>query len=222
LEGLSVRFFRFVRSGVLHLDASPRGERSISRQLTREFAGVWKQANPGGQIIYRDLGHNPVPLVTETFIAAVYTPVDVRSPELRAAVATAEQVIAELEVGTDYLFGVPMYNFSVPAGFKAYVDQIVIPGRTYTVDESGRKEGLLLGKKATVITCSGWFYGKGSRLAACNYQEPWIRTIFALIGVTSVDFVVADGLAEIDCGKRERELYLRPIRERVQRKPGER
>ncbi|HEY6333733.1 MAG TPA: NAD(P)H-dependent oxidoreductase, partial [Blastocatellia bacterium] len=56
---------------LLHLDASPRGDRSVSRQLTRDFALAWKQAQPAGKIIYRDLGRNPVPLVTETFIAAV-------------------------------------------------------------------------------------------------------------------------------------------------------
>jgi FMN-dependent NADH-azoreductase len=207
---------------LLHLDASPRGARSVSRQLTRDFALAWKQAHPGGQIIYRDLGRNPVPLVTETFIAAVYTPPGARSPELRAAVATSDQLISELETATEYLFGVPMYNFSVPAGFKAYIDQIVVPGRTFTIDESGCKKGLLHGKKATVITSSGWLYRNGSPLAACNYQEPWIRMILALIGVTSVDFVVADGLAEIDRGKRDREQYLRPIREEVQRKAGRR
>jgi len=82
--------------------------------------------------------------------------------------------------------------------------------------------GLLHGKKATVITSSGWLYRNGSPLAACNHQEPWIRMILAFIGVTSVDFFVADGLAEIDRGKRDREQYLRPIREEVQRKAGRR
>jgi FMN-dependent NADH-azoreductase len=68
---------------LLHIDASPRTERSVSRQLTHEFVMAWKEANPGGHTIYRGLGHNPVPLVTETFIAAVYTPPEMRSPELR-------------------------------------------------------------------------------------------------------------------------------------------
>jgi FMN-dependent NADH-azoreductase len=207
---------------LLHIDASPRGDRSVSRRLTGDFALAWRQAHPGEQIIYRDLGRNPVPLVTETFIAAVYTPPGARSPELDAAVATSDQLISELETATEYVFGVPMYNFSVPAGFKAYVDQIVLPGRTYTIDESGQKKGLLHGKKATVITSSGWLYRNGSPLAICNHQEPWIRTILALIGVTSVNFVVADGLAEIERGKRDREHYLMPIREEVQRRAGQR
>ena len=80
---------------LLHLDASPRGDRSITRRLTHDFALAWKQAHPRGQIIYRDLGRNPVPLVTETFIAAVYTPPAARSPELRAAVAISDQLISE-------------------------------------------------------------------------------------------------------------------------------
>jgi hypothetical protein len=122
---------------------SPRGDRSISRQLTRDFAAGWKQAHPEEQIIYRDLGHDPVPLVTETFIAAVYTPPEARSPELRATVATSDQLVSELKAATEYIFGVPMYKFSVPAGFKAYIDQIVIPGPTYRIDESGCKKDLL-------------------------------------------------------------------------------
>jgi FMN-dependent NADH-azoreductase len=203
---------------LLHVDTSPRGDRSISRRLTHDFATAWKQAYPSGEIIYRDLGHDPVPLVTEAFIAAVYTPPVARPAELRAAVAMSDQLIYELQAATDYVFGVPMYNFSVPAGFKAYIDQIVVPGRTYTIDKSGCKKGLLHGKKAAVITSSGWMYRSGSPLAPYNHQEPWIRTILALIGVTNVDFIVADGIAEIERGQRTREQYLKPIREAVRRR----
>ena len=207
---------------LLHIDASPRGDRSISRQLTRDFAVSWKEANPDGKIIYRDLGRDPVPLVTEKFIAAVYTPPEARSPELRAAIATSDQLISELQTATDYVFGVPMYNFSVPAGFKAYIDQIVLPGRTYTYskDGSGNREGLLTGKKATVIMSRGWSYQNGSPLSACNLQEPWIRMILGFIGVNDVDFVVAEGVANLDRSNGDREHYLQPIREEVRLKAG--
>jgi FMN-dependent NADH-azoreductase len=205
---------------LLHIDASPRSNRSVSRQLTHEFAIAWKEANPEGQIIYRDLGHSPVPLVTETFIAAVYTPPEVRSPELRAAISTSDQLISELQTATDYVFGVPMYNFSVPAGFKAYIDQIVIPGRTYayTADGSGSRRGLLKEKKATVIMSRGWLYRNGSPLSSCNLQEPWIRMILGFVGVTDIEFVVAEGTAHFDRGKVGRDEYLRPIREQVRLK----
>jgi FMN-dependent NADH-azoreductase len=207
---------------LLHIDASPRSDRSVSRQLTHEFALTWKDANPDGQIICRDLGHNPVPFVTETFIAAVYTPPAMRSPELRAAISTSDQLISELETATDYVFGVPMYNFSVPAGFKAYIDQIVVPGRTYTYTAggSGSRTGLLKGKKATVIMSRGWLYQNGSPLSSCNLQEPWIRMILGFVGVVDIEFVVVEGIANLDRGKVEREEYLRPIREQVRLKAG--
>jgi FMN-dependent NADH-azoreductase len=204
-------------STLLHIDTSPRGERSVSRQLTHDFTSAWKQAHPAGKTIYRDLGHNPVSFVNETWIAAAYTPPDAHSPELRAALAISNELIAELETASDYVFGVPMHNFSVPATFKAYIDQIVRVGRTFAVDESGYK-GLLHDKSATVITCSGGAYGTGSPLAPYNYQEPWIRAILGFIGLTKVEFVVADGLSEVEFGKRDREQYLKPIREDVLRK----
>ena len=207
---------------LLHIDFSPRGDRSTSRELTREFAGAWKEANPDGQVIYRDLGRDPVPLVTDTFIAAVYTPPEARSAELRAAIATSDQLISELQTATDYVFGVPMYNFSVPAGFKAYIDQIVVPGRTYTytADGSGFRTGLLKGKKATVIMSRGWLYRDGSPLSSCNLQEPWIRMILGFVGITDIDFVAAEGVAHLDRGNGEREQYLKPIRERLRFKAG--
>jgi FMN-dependent NADH-azoreductase len=205
---------------LLHIDASPRSDRSVSRQLTHEFAIAWKEGNPDGQIIYRDLRHSPVPLVTETFIAAVYTPPEMRSPELRAAISTSDQLISELQTASDYVFGVPMYNFSVPAGFKAYIDQIVIPGRTYayTADGSGSRTGLLKEKKATVIMSRGWLYRNGSPLSNCNLQEPWIRMILGFVGVTDIEFVVAEGTAHLDRGKVGRDEYLRPIRDQVRLK----
>ena len=110
-----------------------------------------------------------------------------------------------------------MHNFSVPAVFKAYIDQIVRAGRTFAVEESGYR-GLLTGKKATVITSSGGVFRSGSPFAPYNYQEPWIRTVLGVIGVTDVEFVVADGLSEVEFGKRDREEYLKPIREQVQQK----
>jgi FMN-dependent NADH-azoreductase len=204
-------------STLLHIDSSARGERSVSRQLTRDFANTWKQAHPGGKIIYRDLGHDHVPLVTENFIAAAFSPPDALSPELRSALAISDELIGELEAANEYVFGVPMYNFSVPAAFKAYIDQIVRVGRTFAVDESGYK-GLIGGKKATVITSSGGVYRTGSPAASFNLQEPWIRSILGFIGIIDIEFVVADGLTEVELGKRNREEYLKPIRQQVQQK----
>jgi FMN-dependent NADH-azoreductase len=202
---------------LLHIDSSARGERSVSCQLTRDFAHAWQQAHPDGKIIYRDLGRNPVPLINETMIVANFTPLDALSAELHEALTISNELIGELETANEYVFGIPMYNFSVPAAFKAYIDQIVRVGRTFAVDESGYK-GLLHGKKATVITSSGGVYRAGSPAAPYNLQEPWIRSILGFIGLTDVEFVVADGLSEVELGKQNREEYLKPIRKQVQQK----
>ena len=61
-------------SHVLHHDASPRGERSHSRKLSKAFVEAWVKAHPGDTVTYRDLGHHPVPLVDELLIGATYTP----------------------------------------------------------------------------------------------------------------------------------------------------
>jgi FMN-dependent NADH-azoreductase len=204
-------------STLLHIDSSARGERSVSRELTHDFANAWQKAHPGGEIIYRDLGRKPVPLMSETMIVANFTPPNALSAELREALAISDELISELETANEYVFGVPMYNFSVPAAFKAYIDQIVRVGRTFAVDESGYK-GLVLGKKATVITSSGGVYRTGSPAAPYNLQEPWIRSILGFIGITDVEFIVADGLSEVEFGKRNREEYLKPIRKQVQQK----
>jgi len=125
------------------------------------------------------------------------------SPELRGALAASNELIDELETANEYVFGVPMYNFSVPAAFKAYIDQIVRVGRTFAIDESGYK-GLVVGKRVTIIASSGVVYRTGSPAALFNLQEPWIRSILGFIGITNIEFVVADGLSEVELGKRNR------------------
>ena len=133
------RFLTFIpRKGdemakVLHLDASPRGERSHSRRLSKSFVNAWLASHPGDPVTYRDLGHNPVPLVNEPMIAAAFTPPpkpDRRKPF--SALKISNELIDELFAHDIYIFGIPMYNFGVPAGFKAYIDQIVMVGPAFT------------------------------------------------------------------------------------------
>ena len=122
---------------VLHLDASPRGERSHSRKLSRTILESWLRAHPDDQVTYRDLGRSPVPLVDEPMIGAAFTPPDARTPEQREAIKASDALVDELLAADTLIFGVPMYNFGVPAGFKAYIDQIVRAGRPSAVPTPG-------------------------------------------------------------------------------------
>jgi len=179
---------------ILHLDASPRGDRSVSRTLSKEFITHWKTAHPNDTVTYRDLGHHPVPLIDEPWIAAAYSAPDQHTPEQAAAIRPSNELVDEFLAADRYVFAVPMYNFSIPANFKAYLDQIVRTGRTFSVDETGYK-GLVHNKKMTIITAQGGTYPEGSPTYAYDLQTPYLKLIFGFIGITDIDFVHVDSLA---------------------------
>ncbi len=196
-------------SSLLHLDSSPRGDRSITRQLTHEFAEAWKAAHPGATITYRDLAESKVPFITEDWIAGAFAHGEV-TPEQKEALAVSDELVAELKAADHYVFGVPMYNFSVPGAFKAYIDQIVRVGQTVNFNEKGFA-GLLTGKTVTIITASGSVFREGTPMVSYNFQTPYLRTVLGFLGLTEVEFIVADGVNDVNFGKVDRETYLKPI-----------
>lgn len=174
---------------ILHVDTSPRGARSRSRRVSADFIAAWRTVHPADEVVYRDLGRHPVPPVSEAWIAAAYTPPGDHDDAQRQAIAVSNELVDELLAADIYVFGVPMYNFSVPAPFKAYIDQVVRPGRTVQF-EAGGPRGLLSGKRMFVLTSRGLDgYGPGEAAEAWNFQDPYIRAIFAYIGVTDATFI---------------------------------
>lgn len=189
---------------LLHIDASPRGDRSVSRSLARAFVTEWQSRNPNGTVTYRDLGHNPVPLVSETWISAAFNAPQNRTPEEAEEIAVSETLIDEFLSADCYVFGVPMYNFSIPAGLKAYLDQIIRVNRTFSVDDSGY-HGLAQGERALFTISQGGRYRPGTAAHAYDMQMPYLKLAFGFIGVTDVTFIKADKLAE---GEQSREQSL--------------
>ncbi|OKH55656.1 FMN-dependent NADH-azoreductase [Calothrix sp. HK-06] len=175
---------------ILHIDSSPRSERSISRLLTKEFITAWKQAYKHDTVTYRDIGHYVIPPIDETWIAAAFSRSRELSPELEAALKISDELIDELLAADLCVFGVPMYNYSIPANFKAYIDQIVRVKRTFTVGQDGY-EGLVKDKKILVITTRGGTYSNSQ----LDFQEPYLRAIFELIGITDITFIHAENLS---------------------------
>ena len=179
---------------ILHIDSSPRGDRSISRTATKDFITAWKQAHPNDTVTYRDLGHHPVPHVDESWIAAAFTPPQQRSPELNQAIELSDSLVNEFLAAERYVFGIPMYNLSIPSTFKAYIDQIVRVGRTFAVTEQGLAGLVDSSKKMLVITARGGSYQQGTPAASYDLQEPYIRSIFGFIGITDIKFIHVDNL----------------------------
>lgn len=179
-------------SKILLVNSSARFERSNTRRLTQQFVQQWQRAHSGSVLISRDLAAEPVPPVTEPWIIGAFAPPENHTPAVKAALGVSDQLIDELLSAEHYVFGVPMYNFNVPSTFKSYIDQIVRVGRTFNVGPAGY-EGLVKGKKALVVTSSGGSFQAGTPYAAYNFQEPYLRAVFGFLGVTDVQFVVADG-----------------------------
>ena len=97
-----------------------------------------------------------------------------------------------------------MYNFTLPSQLKAWIDRLLIAGKTFRYGPNG-PEGLAGGKRVIVAISRGGFYGPGSANAAAEHVESYLRTVFGFIGVTDLEFVAADGV-QIGPEHRERAL----------------
>jgi FMN-dependent NADH-azoreductase len=198
---------------LLHLDSSPL-ESSISRELTREFVKTWKAAHPNESVIYRDVAaQTPKPL-DAAWIGAGFTPVDARTAEQKALLAPSEELIVELERADEYVFGVAMHNFSIPSTLKLWIDQVARSGRTFSYGANG-PQGLLQGKKATVVIASGGVYAAGTPMGGLNFVEPYLKAVLGFLGVTDVTFVTAGGAAQVMMGAVDRAVFLKPTLEQV-------
>src|ERR1700757_4477289 len=194
---------------LLHIDSSPLGDASISRQLTKEFVQTWKKANPNGKVITRDLSSTVLTPVPAEWVGAAYTPEETRTPAQRERLASSDTLIAELQAADEYVFGVPMHNFSVPSVLKLWIDLIARTGKTFSY-ASGSPEGLLKGKKATFLIASGGNYDPSTALAAFNFVEPYLRTVLGFLGVTDTKFITASGAAALNFGQIDRQTFLKP------------
>ena len=194
---------------LLELDSSPLAEASISRQLTAEYVRGWKLANPDGKVITRDLSITSIAPINAAWIGAVYTPEEARTPEQRTLLAQSDSLITELEAADEYVFGVPMHNFSIPSILKLWLDQVARVNKTFSY-ATGTPVGLLTGKKATIIASSGGRYDAGTAMASFNFVEPYLRTVFGFLGVRDTTFVTAGGASALNYGKIDRQAFLQP------------
>lgn len=181
---------------ILHIDSSARAARSHTRRLSARFIEAWLARRPGDTVIRRDVGLEPPPPVTETWIAAAFTKPERRTPEMHAALAISDALVDELERADLIVAGVPMYNFGLPAQMKAWVDNIVRVGRTFGFDRSRPGEPywpMLSGKRLVTLGARGdWGYQPGERLAGLNHVEPHLHTVFRYIGVTDAVSIAAE------------------------------
>ncbi len=170
---------------ILHIDASARREGSATRDLSDRIV---KHLN-AGRIIRRDLA-TPLPLLTEDWINANFTPADQRDEVQRDQLALSDDLVAELQKSDVIVIGLPIYNFSVPAAFKAWIDLVARAGLTFSYSENGPK-GLLEGKRAVLAIASGGT-AVGSEI---DFATNYAKHVLGFIGIQDVDVVAADQMA---------------------------
>ena len=201
-------------STLLKLDSSPMGDHSISRKLTTKFADTWLKSHPDGNVITRDLTTLNLPVVDASWIAAAHQPEEALTGDQKKALAISDSLIADLQQADEYVIGVPMHNFGIPSTLKLWIDQIARGGKTFTYGAAGPK-GLLIGKKATLLIASGGVYEPGTAMASFNFVAPYLRTVFAFLGVADVNIIAAEGTAQLMTGKVDPAAFLAPSLEKV-------
>ncbi len=157
-------------SYLLHIDSSSLGEASVSRQVAQAFLDGWE-----GEVVHRDLAATPVPHLSAAGITARATDPAQYSAEQAAAAAVQDALIEEFLGAGAYLFTVPMYNLTMPSVFKAWLDQIIVDGRTLNREGPSRTAG----RPAVVISARGGGYGPGTPRHGLDYVVP---TLEALLG----------------------------------------
>jgi FMN-dependent NADH-azoreductase len=173
---------------VLVINSSAAREGSVSRTLVEEAVARLQEANPFAEILRRDLGTTPVPhLTVQTLNGVRGVP---STPEEQQARTLSNELIAELRAADTIVIGAPMYNFGVTTALRSWFDYVLRAGETFSYSEAGPK-GLLPGKRVIVIESRGGLYSEGPA-QSIDFQEPYLRHLFAFIGITDVTFVRAE------------------------------
>ena len=181
---------------LLHIDASARGSRSLSRRLSEHFVSVWMARRPSDTVIVRDVGRNPPPITTEFWIGSVFTAEDERTNEQRDAIKASDELIAELDKADIIVLGTPMYNYGMPAALKAWFDNVIRIGKTFTFDPARGDyplEPIMTGKTLVILSARGEFgFEPGGVREAMNHLETHIRTCARYLGVEQTHLIAID------------------------------
>ncbi len=180
---------------LLHIDSSPRAA-SVSSHLAAAFVARWRQQNPTGAIVHHNPSLERIPYLDEAMAEALLDPSSEPTPERVRALATSDRFVDELLAADVLVLGVPMWNLSIPASLKAWIDLIVREGRTFAFTPTGVAPLVPPGKKVFVFCARGGAYPEGSAMRALDFQEPYLRTILGVIGLTQIEFIHAERQSE--------------------------
>ncbi|WP_028799356.1 FMN-dependent NADH-azoreductase [Streptomyces sp. 142MFCol3.1] len=173
---------------LLHIDSSVfTGSASSSRSVTATFRKNWEEQHPEGTVVYRDLAADPVPHITADSHTAGFVAPDAHTPEQAAAFAERLKLIEEVEAADAILIGAPMYNFAIPSTLKAWVDNVLLMGRTAMAEDSKLK-----GKPVTVVASRGGSYAPGTPREGYEYVQNYLEAVLRDTLALDLSFIVPE------------------------------
>ncbi|MBD9424804.1 NAD(P)H-dependent oxidoreductase [Pseudomonas sp. PDM15] len=191
---------------ILHLDASARPSfagkdlhGSHSRNLSQRFVSQWLARRAQDGLTYRDIGQNPPTIIDHDWIAAAFTADEQREPWMHDTLQESELLIDELLAADVLVIGTPLYNFSMPAALKAWIDQIVRTDRTVAFDASKPLDPYIplladRPRHAVILTARGGVgFDAGGAMAHMNHLESSLITALGFIGITRVHQIAIEG-----------------------------
>jgi FMN-dependent NADH-azoreductase len=171
---------------ILRIDSSAQTETSQSRRLSNRIIDGLHALGKSPDVAVRDLDER-LPQLDSAWIEANTTPIDNRTDDQRKTLALSDALIAEIEAADTLIIGVALYNFSIPASLKLWIDLVCRARKTFAYSEDGPK-GLMTGKRAIVCFASG-----GTPFGSdIDFASGYIRHILGFIGITDVTFIAAD------------------------------
>lgn len=193
---------------ILKIDASARKEGSVTRQLTDLLVAGLLENAPAARVLTRDVAGG-LPVIDEVWIGANFTDAAERSAEQRLKLSLSDTFVNELKSADTIVFGVPIYNFGIPAALKAWIDLVARARETFRYTENG-PEGLLLNKKAYIVLASGGTKA-GSQI---DFASGYMRHVLGFLGIEDVTLIAADQLTHD--GEQKRKDALSKIRTAAQ------
>src|SRR6195952_560085 len=176
---------------LLHIDSSVLGPHSVSRQVSAAIVERLRQSGPALELTYRDLTLTPLAHLSGSHLAAGQGAAP--EPSLQPDLAAGQAVLQEFLAADTVVLGAPMYNFTIPSQLKAWIDRILVAGKTFKYSAQG-VEGLAGNKRVIVAISRGGYYGAGTPMAALEHLETYLRGVFGFIGVKNIEFISADGI----------------------------
>lgn len=190
---------------ILHIDASARPGRSgthvhgsHTRRLTHRFVAQWQAARPQDKIIYRDIGSAPPSIIGGDWIHAAFAPADKQEPWMNETLAESDTLVNELIAADVLVLGIPLYNFNVPAAFKAWIDQVVRINKTVAFNPDNHLNPFIplladRPRHAVVLSSRGGFgFDPGGEFAHMNHLEPSVRTALGFIGINEMHSIAIE------------------------------